>query len=40
VELPLEIDNIVPKKDVFSVAQLGHGPFKIENNYILVYVMV
>lgn len=28
VEVPLEIDSIVPKKEVFSVPQLGHGPFK------------
>lgn len=28
VEPPLDIDSMVPKKEVFSVPQLGHGPYK------------
>lgn len=32
LEPPLEIDSIVPKKEVFSVPQFGQGPFKKINN--------
>lgn len=41
VELPLEIDNIVPKNEVFSVPQLGQGPFnkKNNNNYLSICIV-
>lgn len=40
LEPPLEIDSIVPKKEVFSVPQFGQGPFKNLNNQCMQAVAV
>lgn len=37
---PLEIDNMVPKKEPFSVPQLGQGPFKIKKSFTIAFVSV
>jgi len=36
MEFPLETDSIVPKKEVFSVPQLGQGPFTDKTMLVLV----
>lgn len=37
---PLETDNMVPKKETFSVPQFGQGPFKIKESLTTAFVRV